>query len=358
MRTYPALDPKTNINESPHVFILGAGASRATFPNGDKHGRRLPLMPDLVEVLNLEPIFEKHGLVYGGENFEQTYDAVVSCGRFPEFVEETNQLVSAYFSSLCIPDEPTLYDELILSLRHKDIIATFNWDPLLAQAYQRNIEAVGYDNLPKVVFLHGNVAVGLCYKCKAKGWIHNNCMTCGGTLDPSRLLYPVSNKNYSDDEFLQSEWELVRQHINKAYFITVFGYSAPVTDAEARELMLSVWKENTTRDLAQLEVIDIRDESELKDTWSDFIVRNNYMFKDHLHKTYLAIQPRRTCDAFAMASLQQNPWEDNPAPTGLSLADWQEFIRPLLREEVEGHFSGNPCELKDLEGANRESGSE
>jgi hypothetical protein len=33
-----------------------------------------------------------------------------------------------------IPDHVTLYDELLLTLRSKDLIATFNWDPLLLQA--------------------------------------------------------------------------------------------------------------------------------------------------------------------------------------------------------------------------------
>ena len=31
----------------PHVVLLGAGASRAVCTNGDKHGRKLPLMSDL-----------------------------------------------------------------------------------------------------------------------------------------------------------------------------------------------------------------------------------------------------------------------------------------------------------------------
>ena len=33
----------------PHVVILGAGASYAAFPNGDMHGRKLPLMNNFVE---------------------------------------------------------------------------------------------------------------------------------------------------------------------------------------------------------------------------------------------------------------------------------------------------------------------
>jgi hypothetical protein len=37
----------------PHVYILGAGASYAAFPRGEKTGRKLPLMNNLVEILQL-----------------------------------------------------------------------------------------------------------------------------------------------------------------------------------------------------------------------------------------------------------------------------------------------------------------
>src|SRR5699024_9068708 len=99
---------------------------------------------------------------------------------------------------------------------------------------------------------------------------------CGKQFNPSKLLYPVSQKNYSEDEFISSEWENLQNHIKQAYFITVFGYSAPVTDAEARSLMLDVWVENTTRDLAQVDLVDIKPREEIKDSWKDFIVRENY----------------------------------------------------------------------------------
>ena len=37
----------------PHVVLLGAGASYAAFPNGDKNGRKLPLLKDFVQVIGL-----------------------------------------------------------------------------------------------------------------------------------------------------------------------------------------------------------------------------------------------------------------------------------------------------------------
>ncbi len=35
----------------PHVLILGAGASKASFPQGDGNGRKLPLMNELSDVI-------------------------------------------------------------------------------------------------------------------------------------------------------------------------------------------------------------------------------------------------------------------------------------------------------------------
>ena len=40
-----------------------------------------------------------------------------------------------YFSSLALPEHPSIYDYLVLGLRPKDVIATFNWDPFLMLAH-------------------------------------------------------------------------------------------------------------------------------------------------------------------------------------------------------------------------------
>ena len=42
----PAFDPRKQINHSPHVVILGAGASWAAFPSGDAKTKPLPLLVD------------------------------------------------------------------------------------------------------------------------------------------------------------------------------------------------------------------------------------------------------------------------------------------------------------------------
>ena len=59
--------------QKPHVFLLGAGASYAAFPAGDRNGRSLPLMNNLVKTLDLEPLLRAHGVTYTGQDFEELY---------------------------------------------------------------------------------------------------------------------------------------------------------------------------------------------------------------------------------------------------------------------------------------------
>lgn len=81
-----------------------------------------------------------------------------------------------------LPDEPTIYDFLVMSLTNKDLIATFNWDPFLVQAIGRIQKYT--DNIPQVAFLHGNVAVGYCSDDKGNMDIDkiNDLMECLGAL--------------------------------------------------------------------------------------------------------------------------------------------------------------------------------
>ncbi|MCL4392515.1 hypothetical protein M1145_00005 [Patescibacteria group bacterium] len=94
--------------------------------------------------------------------------------------------VYTYFNSLKIPDSPNLYDYLILSLRKKDLIATFNWDPFLTQSYSR-LHSEGVCNLPECAFLHGNVSMGVCLKHNIKVSHKNKCPKCGKILHQQNL---------------------------------------------------------------------------------------------------------------------------------------------------------------------------
>ena len=51
--------------------------------------------------------------------------------------EKLENCIRDYMSSYKIPCKLTVYDFLIMSLTAKDLIVTFNWDPLLVQAVGR-----------------------------------------------------------------------------------------------------------------------------------------------------------------------------------------------------------------------------
>lgn len=193
----------------PHVVILGAGASCAAFPNGDKNGVRLPLMDDFVNVLDLNDLLSTAGIDFETINFEKIYDQLHQNEANREIREELEKIIHNYFSRLEIIDEPTIYDHLLLSLQGKDVVATFNWDPLLLQAYSRNTQRF---KLPRLLFLHGNVGVGYCEIDRTSGINGNRCSKCGCVFTPTKLLYPVAEKNYHMNGFISSQWEELGQY--------------------------------------------------------------------------------------------------------------------------------------------------
>lgn len=329
MPTLPRFDK--NVANCPHIVFLGAGASVAACPQGDKNGRKLPVMDNLIEVLGLQDILEKVDIPCRSRNFEELYDDLVSDKKYHSIAKNVEERVYHYFSRIKIPDEPTVYDYLILSLRKKDLIASFNWDPLLLQAYRRNIQI---RRLPQLVFLHGNVGQGVCYEDKRIGYINTLCEKCMKPLRPVRLLYPIRHKDYSSGLLIKDQWNRLRNHLRIGYWFTILGYSAPLSDVDAKEFMLEVWKLNSTRELAQIEIIDIKSGQELKKSWDEFIVRQHYGICRDFFGSYLCEHPRRSCEALAAATLMFNPWKENKFRKARKLSQLHNWIQPLLEEEI------------------------
>jgi len=339
-KTIPDFDPKTMVNNSPHVVILGAGASRAACPNGDKNNKIVPLMNELTDILDLKEIINSLKLESELYDFESIYNEIAINKIDDKILNEIESRTYRYFNNLSLPNKPTIYDYLILSLRDKDVIATFNWDPFLFQAYRRNL-IIGH--MPEILFLHGNVKVGICYEHRNKGFTDQACNECNKPFAPTKLLYPVKEKNYNQDPFIKQEWAILQTYLEHAYHVTIFGYGAPETDIEAKELMLNVWQKNTTRDLANFGIIDIKNQEELEKLWHPFINDLHYGIINSFHDSTLFYHPRRTCDSLAMANLQQAPWHTNKYPEFESIEQLQNWITPLIEEEKENKFSGNPC---------------
>ena len=137
----------------------------------------------------------------------------------------------------------------VLSLRPKDVIATFK----------------------QLLFLHGNVLAAYCERDGIHGQRGAKCSKCGQPLAPGKLLYPVGQKNNESDPAIRSDWETVKYAFKNAFMVTFFGYSAPKSDVGALELLQEAWGDWRQRHLEQVEMIDIKPEDELFETWRPFV---------------------------------------------------------------------------------------
>jgi len=315
--------------DRPHVIILGAGASLASFPKGDKNGQQLPVMTNLVEVLGLEALLKECGIKHSrGDNFELIYSNLLRSN--PLGAAKIEDAIDRYFSELELPDYPTIYDHLVLSLREKDFIATFNWDPFLYQACSRNHRTAAP---PRVAYLHGSVAVGYCGTDKRKGKRGGRCSVCGQAFKPTKLLYPVAHKDYHCDTFIQAEWRGLELHLKQAFALTIFGYGAPKSDVEAVALMKNAWGDVAGRDMEQTEIVDVKAEDELSANWKPFIHSHHYEVHDNFHASWVANHPRRSCEAGWQQFFEAKFIDVNPIPAKAGFPELYRWLNPLLEAE-------------------------
>ena len=308
----------------PHVVVLGAGASRAACPNGDKNGKQLPLMADLVDVLDLTHTIKKWG-INPRKNFEKIFSELDEENEL-EKLKIIEQSVKKYFAQLQLPNIPTLYDHLVLSLTKKDLIATFNWDPLLLQAWIRN-QRSGL-TMPKLVFLHGNSGLGYCNKDKRYGLRQQHCPVCQKPYEPMPLLYPIKKKDYASNILLEDFWGLFKHKVKQAHMTTIFGYSAPKTDKEAIKAMKEAFKTNPTYEFAETVFITPQSQENVYVNWKSFIHSHHYEIYEDFYKSFLANHPRRTGYAWWAQFMEAKFITANPIPSSLDFSElWKWFER-------------------------------
>jgi len=322
-----------------HVVILGAGASYAsTLRTAEKNGKSLPLMRNIVDIVGLNHVVNNLPKDYQllKEDFEKLYSKISKSSEFAAERAIIEKSVYSYFSELDLPDEPTIYDYLVLSLRHrKDIIATFNWDPFLYKAYVRNGEFV---KSPGVLFLHGCVSLGFDSSNGSSGpagWRSKETLKL---FEPTKLLYPVEKKDYNSDNFIKGQWDALAERLKIAERVTVFGYSAPVTDVEAIDLLQKAWGDVEQRAMEEFELIDVREEDEVKKSWNTFIHSHHYNYAADYFDSSLALHPRRTVESYhhwAMPMTPNEAFQDgNQIPDNFtSLEQLWDWHKPLIEAE-------------------------
>lgn len=326
----------------PHVVILGAGASCAAIPNGDKNGKKISAMNGFIENLGLSVLLSKITLFTKSNNLEDIYMELDERSNQEKDCEkvksELEQKIFKFMTEYEIPNTPTIYDYLILSLTDKDLIATFNWDPLLVQAYCRVMQYT--NNLPFLVYLHGNVGVGYCEQDNAIGNIGGRCK-CGKLFKPMKLLYPIKNKNYNQNIAIAKSWKELQNNLHRAYMLTIFGYSAPQSDIEAIAMLKSAWGTAEKRDLEEIEIIDIRDEDEVIESWKDFIHTHHFSYHKDYFTSTLATFPRRSCEATFDMLMNCRFLDGNKGfKKGMTFDEIANIISPLLDEENTKKISG------------------
>lgn len=336
---------KTVYGGGGHVVILGAGASIAsTIRNPELGGKRLPSMDNFVDLVGLTDIVESLPENLQAKNFEELYSKLHKDNPESAEIREIEKRVYSYFSDMKLPEEATIYDYLVLSLRPRDLIATFNWDPFLYQAYCRNRKVA---DMPRLSFLHGNVAIGYSQEDKRCGPIGYQARREGGIFEPTRLLYPVEQKDYTESDFIKIEWERVKYWLESESTkrVTIFGYGAPQTDVEAMTLMNEAYGTADTRDMEQFEIIDIKPEDAALKTWEGFIHSHHYDYSTDYFKSSLAYNPRRTFESYHQHNMPISPEEafseSNPIPPDIKtlpeLWDWHKNLVEAENEWKKKH---------------------
>jgi hypothetical protein len=329
-----------NMERRSHLVILGAGATMEAIPKGDKNGRKSSVMNDFIHNIGLDDLLRETELNTKSNNLEAIYSELVLDSKHDDIRCKLEKRIFDYFNVLELPDTPTVYDYLLFSLRKKDLIASFNWDPLLIRAYNRVYKYT--EDLPDLVFLHGNVQAGFCTACKRYGSIINRCPDCGGKFASVHLMFPVKDKDYTQDPFIQTQWNKVGVFMRDSALLTIFGYGAPSTDVEAIRLFKEAFGDGI-RYLDYIEVIDkLKSHSQLSETWSYFGEHTNWGFKTFqtFFDSMLSEFPRRSVEGYTKRYI--GGWWGSSSiilQKHNSMDELYKSLLPLIEDESKGIYN-------------------
>ena len=166
------------------------------------------------------------------------------------------------------------------------------------------------------------------------GSANEGCPICGKSLDPGRLFYPEADKDYAKHAIIHRDWEAVTRQLSTAFHLTIFGYSGPETDYNARQLLLSGWGKSPLRDVSHVEIIDVKDDVQFRGCWREFIPYHHDMVVSDFWQSTIAKWPRRTAEYKLSASLYGIPAEPMGPLRTNSLAELQEWHASIAAAEA------------------------
>ena len=95
--------------------------------------------------------------------------------------------------------------------------------------------------------------------------------------------------------------------LSRAAGITVYGYSAPVTDVEAVELMKSANHLSQMKDIAPFTIINLAKMKMSREKWSEFYDVKMFLYCNKFEETMLWKNSRVSLETLFDAILQQHP---------------------------------------------------
>ena len=88
----------------PHVFILGAGATIAAIPNGDRNGLKCSVMNNFLEELDLSHILSGVELKTTSTNLEDIYSELDTMSEYSSVKDELENKIIQKFSQYELPN--------------------------------------------------------------------------------------------------------------------------------------------------------------------------------------------------------------------------------------------------------------
>ncbi len=138
---------------------------------------------------------------------------------------------------------------------------------------------------------------------------------------------------------IASQWDELEQSLKDAFMVTIFGYGAPASDKAAVDILKRAWAPNIPSPMRQVEIIDIRDEDVLRNSWDRFIHTHHYEVHNDFGKSWIARHPRRTGEAYRNQDIEGKWISNNSIPTDLDFPGMWDWYKPLVERERNAWFS-------------------